>query len=188
MHQPSCYLLTNTSEEKCVSVNIYLLLHSFCLSVYITYTNRIINSLLFSFSVFSVDNKKTHYSSHTSFCCCCCCSESLQHVYDSENLLKKRAIFINYPIKCMYYIVSVHDMVVKSLSAFPLQILLSEVYNYNVKLASSTIKFQLEEIDIKIYFQQELGLAVQYTVVKQFSLVENGIQNVSHFLSFTFLK
>lgn len=55
----------------------------------------------------------------------------------------------------MYYIVSVSDMVLRSLSAFPLQILLSEVYNYSVKFASSTTKFQLEEkcCSIKIYFQ-----------------------------------
>lgn len=38
----------------------------------------------------------------------------------------------------MYYIAYVSDMVVKSLPAFPLQTLLSEVYNYIVKFTSST--------------------------------------------------
>lgn len=144
MHQPPCYLLTNTSEEKCVSLNIYLLLHLFCLCIYISHTQT---ELLIAFSFHSLYFQwiiKTHYSSHTSFLLLLLFIVTSVCVWLWESL-EKRAIFINYPIKCMYYIVPVHYMVVNSLSAFPLKILLSEVYNYSVKLASSTIKFQLEE-------------------------------------------
>lgn len=86
----------------------------------------------------------------------------------------------------MYYIVSVSDMVVKSLSAFPLQTLLSEVYNYSVKFVSSITKFQLEEkcCCIKIYFH--LSNTYYLNMEPKFSLMHNDIHNISDFLSFNF--
>lgn len=152
MHQLSCSILTNTSEEKmCISKHVFII--AFILIImYISHIHSgIINSLLFSLSLFPVNNK-TLYSSPYIFSC----SKSLHCVYDSQNLLKKWAIFIKYTIKCIYYIISIHDMVVKSLSPFPLQILFLDIYNYSVKLTSSTMKFWLEKKwYIKIYFQQE---------------------------------
>lgn len=114
-------------RKEWVSVNIYLLLHSFCVScLYITYTNRIINGLLSSFSVFSVDNiHSIHPLRLFSF-------KATSLWVQLSEFLEKGAIFINCPVKCMYYVVSVSDMIIRSLSAFPLQTLLSEVYNYSV--------------------------------------------------------
>lgn len=78
------YWLT-LQRKECVSVNIYLLLRLFWLScLYVTYTNRIINTLLSLFSIFSVDNKNSLFIRYISSC-----SKSLHCVYDSQNLLKK---------------------------------------------------------------------------------------------------
>lgn len=82
--------------------------------------------------------------------------------------------------------VPVCDMVVKSLSAFSLETLLSEVYNYSVKFASSTTKFQPEEkfCSIKTYFQ--LSNTYYLNMEPNFSLMDNDIHNISDFLSFNF--
>lgn len=86
----------------------------------------------------------------------------------------------------MYYIVSVSDMVVKSVSAFPLQTLLLEIYNYSVKFASSTTKFKLEDkcCSIKIYFQ--LFNTYYLNMETKFSFMYTDVHNISDFLSFNF--
>lgn len=145
----SFFVLTMTSEERmCICKYMFIIAFIQCIMLYITYTNRIINGRLSSFSVFSVDNIHPIHPLHlflfkaTSLC-----------VWLSE-FLEKRAIFINCPIKGMYYVFSVSDMIVKSLSAFPLQILLSEGYNYRailtVPLQSSNLR---KCYSIRIYFQ-----------------------------------
>lgn len=66
MHQPSHYILTDTSEERmCIGKYIFIVAFILLTVLYISYTNRIINSLLSSFSVFSVGNK--NYSPPTPF-------------------------------------------------------------------------------------------------------------------------
>lgn len=54
MHQPSCFVWTMTSEERmCICKYVFIIAFILCIVLYITYTNRIINGLVSSFSIFS---------------------------------------------------------------------------------------------------------------------------------------
>lgn len=106
-------------RKKCASVNIYYCIHS-DYHVYISHT-EIELLIAFSFHYLFFQWIKTLFIPYIfSF------SKSLHCVYGSKSL-EKRAIFIKHPIKCMYYILSVCDMVIKSLSPFPLQIHFSDI-------------------------------------------------------------
>lgn len=135
-------------RQECVSVNIYLLLHSFCVLCYISHTQT---ELLMALSLPSLYFQ--WIISTLSILYVFSCSKPLHYVYDSQNFLK-RAIFINCPIKCMYYIVSVSDMIVRSLSAFPLTNPVFRGLKLQCNFASPTTKFQLEFkcFSIRIYF------------------------------------